>query len=49
MWMEATSQPCSVAARLDSVYHQQVKNRDYLKVIIEPLMFLAKHNSSMRP
>ena len=25
MWMEAKSQPCSVAAQLDSVYRQQVK------------------------
>ena len=49
MWMEAKSQPCSVAARLDSVYHQQVKkNREYLKVIIEALMFLAKHNIAIR-
>ena len=49
MWMEAKSQPCSVAARLDSAYHQQVKkNREYLTVIIETLMFLAKHNVAIR-
>ena len=49
MWMEAKSQPCSVAARLDSAYHQQVKkNREYLTVIIETLMFLSKHNVAIR-
>ena len=49
MWMEAKSQPCSVAARLDSAYRQQVKkNREYLKIIIETLMFLAKHNIPIR-
>ena len=50
MWMEAKSQPCSVAARLDTAYQQQVKkNREYMKIIIQTLMFLAKHNSHTRP
>ena len=49
MWMEAKSQPCSVAAQLDSAYRQQVKkNREYLKCIIETLVFLAKHNIAIR-
>ena len=48
-WMEAKSQPCSVAARLDTAYQQQVKkNREYMKIIIQTLMFLAKHNIAIR-